>query len=207
VVTRLTAVHDRRAKRTRVRLEDGLLALFAERGYERTSVRALALRAAVGKSTFYEHFRDKNAVLESRLARLAGALGRAADDSGVVFAFIEPLLAHVGAHHGLGARLGRSSAGALVLARFRRLVRAFVEGELARMYPGAQAESLAFATEHVAGGLDALLEAQGRRTRPRAPAAVALDFRRLVLPGLDAWLGRTPDDREASVRKRGFETQ
>jgi hypothetical protein len=40
----------------------------------------------------------------------------------------------------------------------------------------------------VTGALGALLEGEGRRARPRDPAALALDFRRLVLPGLDAWL-------------------
>jgi AcrR family transcriptional regulator len=187
-VTRRTAGHDRRAARTRVRLERSLLELLAERGYERTSVRALVARAAVGKSTFYDHFRDKDAVLESRLARLARTLGRATAAPSGAFPFVEALLEHVNAHRSLAARLRRSSAGTLVLARFTRLVRGFVQAELARAYPAARAERLAFATEHVTGSLSVLLEAQGRGAT-RDLTAVASDFRRLVLPGLDAWLG------------------
>lgn len=187
-MTRRIAAPDRRAERTRVRLEESLLELLAERGYERTSVRALAARAVVGKSTFYEHFRDKDAVLESRLARLASALGRATADAHVAFPFLEPLLEHVSAHRSLASRLGKSSAGAIVLARFTRVVRAFVRSELERSYPNVRRQSLTFASEHVTGALTALLEARSRQASPPEPAEVALDFRRLVLPGLDAWL-------------------
>jgi AcrR family transcriptional regulator len=166
-----------------------LLALVAERGYERTSVRVLTVRAAVGRSTFYEHFRDKDAVLASRLARLASVLRAATTDPAVPFAFVEPLVAHASAHRALGVRLRRSATGALLLARFTGLVRSLVTAELARLYPNASRTDLDFATEHVTGGLGALLEAEARPPRPREPHAVALGFRRLVLPGLAAWLG------------------
>ncbi len=189
MVTRRIAAPDRRAKRTRVKVERSLLELLAERGYERTSVRDVAARAAVGKSTFYEHFRDKDAVLKSRLARLARVLGRATVNAEIAFPFLEPLLEHVSAHRPLASRLGKSSTGVLVLTRFARVVRSCVRAELARLYPRARAQNLDFATEHVTGGLTALLEAQGSQPRPPKPAEAALDFRRLVLPGLDASLG------------------
>ena len=105
MVTRRIAAPDRRAKRTRVKVERSLLELLAERGYERTSVRDVAARAAVGKSTFYEHFRDKDAVLKSRLARLARVLGRATVNAEVAFPFLEPLLEHVSGHRPLASRL------------------------------------------------------------------------------------------------------
>ncbi len=180
---------DRRARRTRVKLEETLLALVAERGYERTSVRVLTARAAVGRSTFYEHFRDKEAVLTSRLTRLASALRTARTNPALPFAFVEPLIEHVSAHRTLGARLRRSSTGALLLGRFTRLVRSLVMDELARLHPEASSADLAFATEHVTGGLGALLEAEAKPSQLRDARALALGFRRLVLPGLAAWLG------------------
>ena len=189
MVTRRIAAPDRRAKRTRVKVERSLLELLAERGYERTSVRDVSARAAVGKSTFYDHFRDKDAVLESRLARLARVLGRATAGAELAFPFLEPLLDHVSLHRSLASRLGKSSAGVLVLTRFTRVVRASVRAELERLYPEAPAQTLDFATEHVTGGLTALLEARSAQAWSRKAAETALDFRRLVLPGLDAWLG------------------
>jgi AcrR family transcriptional regulator len=172
-----------------VKLEEALLALVAERGYERASVRALVERARVGKSTLYEHFRDKDAVLASRLARLARGL-RAPVATSERFAFVEPLLEHVNAHRPLAARLRRSSAGALVLARFGRVVRALVAEELARLYPQAERRAFERAVIHVTGGLVSLLEAPATPHERLPRVTSAESFRRLVLPGLDAYLGQ-----------------
>jgi AcrR family transcriptional regulator len=45
------------------RIADAALELFAERGYENTTVLDIAERAGVAKSTFFRHFRDKREVL------------------------------------------------------------------------------------------------------------------------------------------------
>lgn len=45
------------------RLSQAALELFAERGYEQTSVIDIAQRAGLGKTTFFRHFQDKREVL------------------------------------------------------------------------------------------------------------------------------------------------
>lgn len=45
------------------RLAQAALDLFAERGYERTTVIDIAQRAGLGKTTFFRHFQDKREVL------------------------------------------------------------------------------------------------------------------------------------------------
>jgi AcrR family transcriptional regulator len=45
------------------RLADAALELFAERGYENTTVLDIAQRAGLAKSTFFRHFQDKREVL------------------------------------------------------------------------------------------------------------------------------------------------
>ncbi|WP_167499544.1 TetR/AcrR family transcriptional regulator [Streptomyces malaysiensis] len=45
------------------RLAHAALELFAERGYENTTVIDIARRAGLGKSTFFRHFQDKREVL------------------------------------------------------------------------------------------------------------------------------------------------
>ena len=57
------AEEDRRVRRTRRALHDALIELVLERGYERTTVQDILDRADVGRSTFYAHFRDKEALL------------------------------------------------------------------------------------------------------------------------------------------------
>jgi len=45
------------------RLAEAALELFAERGYENSTVLDIAKRAGLAKSTFFRHFQDKRAVL------------------------------------------------------------------------------------------------------------------------------------------------
>ena len=48
---------------TRARLERAALALFAEQGYDATTVAEIADRAGLTKSTFFRHYTDKREVL------------------------------------------------------------------------------------------------------------------------------------------------
>lgn len=54
---------DRRVRRTRNLLHDAFLELILEKGYEKTTIQDILDRADVGRSTFYGHFRDKEALL------------------------------------------------------------------------------------------------------------------------------------------------
>lgn len=67
---------DRRVRRTRGRLKEALLELMHERGYEGLTVREIADRADVGRSTFYDHFESKEDLLfagvEEHLAAMTG---------------------------------------------------------------------------------------------------------------------------------------
>ncbi len=56
---------DPRVKRTRHLLRRALVALLAEKGFEEISVQDLAERATVNRVTFYDHFADKYALLDS----------------------------------------------------------------------------------------------------------------------------------------------
>jgi AcrR family transcriptional regulator len=58
-----TAAEDRRVRRTRAALRDAFLALVLEKGYEKTTIQDILDRADVGRSTFYVHYRDKEALL------------------------------------------------------------------------------------------------------------------------------------------------
>jgi AcrR family transcriptional regulator len=56
---------DRRIQRTRRLLQDALVGLILEKGYEAITVQDILDRANVGRSTFYEHFYDKDDLLLS----------------------------------------------------------------------------------------------------------------------------------------------
>lgn len=63
-------IPDRRVQKTRKLLQDALIELVAEKGYESVSIREILDQANIGRSTFYAHFQDKDQLLHSILDRL-----------------------------------------------------------------------------------------------------------------------------------------
>ena len=61
---------DRRIQRTRQLLQDALLALILEKGFDAVTVQDVIDRANVGRSTFYAHFQDKEDLLHSEFEHL-----------------------------------------------------------------------------------------------------------------------------------------
>jgi AcrR family transcriptional regulator len=54
---------DRRVRRTRQALQDALISLILEEGYDSVTIEEITNRADLGRTTFYLHFRDKEALL------------------------------------------------------------------------------------------------------------------------------------------------
>jgi len=61
----LQKVPDRRVQKTRQLLQDALIKLIAEKGYQFVTVQDILNRANVGRSTFYAHFQSKDQLLYS----------------------------------------------------------------------------------------------------------------------------------------------
>jgi AcrR family transcriptional regulator len=81
--------YDRRMSRwepnARGRLEEAALSLYAERGFEQTTVAEIAARAGLTERTFFRHFADKREVLFYGAAALqellVGTVASAPDDA------------------------------------------------------------------------------------------------------------------------------
>ena len=71
-----------RSRRAVRRLLDAAEATFAEQGYDRASVRDIAARANVPKSSLYQFFRNKEAVLEAVVADLSEEIDRVFSELG-----------------------------------------------------------------------------------------------------------------------------
>lgn len=68
---------DRRVQRTRSLLHEALLRLIREREYHRISVSQILARANIGRSTFYTHFRNKEALFASALQEILESVSAA----------------------------------------------------------------------------------------------------------------------------------
>lgn len=91
---------DRRVKRTQQALQDALVELMLEKGFEATTIADIAERANVGRSTFYAHFADKEALLRESfqgLRRFLVAANVASPRPAVhpALQFALPMLEHV----------------------------------------------------------------------------------------------------------------
>lgn len=114
---------DRRQERTRQALRQAFIALVAERRYEDIAVTDIVERANVGKSTFYEHFQSKDALLSALMDRMLRDLADAArgqcDPSTLHF-----LMDHFWANR----RLGRVTFGKSLAPTIRRRLAAMIDG-------------------------------------------------------------------------------
>ena len=63
----MDTVFDRRSERTRARLLAAFTNLVFAKGFENVSVRDIVVAADVARSTFYEHFSDKEDVLRASM--------------------------------------------------------------------------------------------------------------------------------------------
>lgn len=65
---------DRRVNRTRRQLREALMGLILEKGYDTITIEEITERADLGRTTFYLHYRDKEALLLESLEQIAEQL-------------------------------------------------------------------------------------------------------------------------------------
>jgi AcrR family transcriptional regulator len=184
---------DRRVRRTRAAIQHALLNLMLEKGYDAVTVTDIIDRADVGRSTFYSHFTDKRDVLDDSLDGLGEFLRthRDAAGDGQLFGFSLAMFEHVHEQRALlRALLGRSG-GAVVHHRVDHLLTGLVREELAALGTDRQpAVSIDLVVAGVVGAYLALIARWLDENETHTPRQLDAAFRRLVLPGVNAIIGR-----------------
>ncbi|MEQ3551591.1 TetR/AcrR family transcriptional regulator [Pseudonocardia nematodicida] len=125
--------------RTRGRLQDALLDLARERPLEAIAVADVAERAGVNRSSFYQHYTDKESLLADALSAQATIAG--ADLSGMVLADVGPeppaalrrWFAHIADHAPLYRQALGGAAAPDAAAGMRRWMQGFVADTAHRM--------------------------------------------------------------------------
>jgi AcrR family transcriptional regulator len=171
---------DRRIQRTRNALRTALMTLMVERGWDAIDVQALCDRADIGRSTFYQHYSNKEELLKQSFAGLRDALLAHAthDNADSPLGFVPALLAHGHEFQEVfRALIGRRS-GHYVQDRFRELLAELVQADLVsdrQNLRGWQAEAR---THYIAGALFELLVWWLASNRPHRPEEVQMLFGR-----------------------------
>jgi AcrR family transcriptional regulator len=70
-----------KSERTRARLMDAAVGIFAREGYEAASVNRIAQAADVVNGTFYLHFKDKEEIATAVIYRIAAGITRQLDEA------------------------------------------------------------------------------------------------------------------------------
>jgi AcrR family transcriptional regulator len=188
---RTTKPRDRRVDRTHRLLQEALIAEILAKGYDAVTVQDIIDRADVGRSTFYSHFTGKEELLIRGIAGLRGFLA-AQRDGGRPLAFSRALFEHVDEHRDLGrATFGRKS-GAVVQDQMRKMFTSLFRDDLAALGPvrGEPPVPLDALAEYVVGAFLGLLAWWIDRRIRLSAAEIDELFRALVMPSIDAGLGR-----------------
>ncbi len=107
-----TSRRERHRAETRDRIFRAALKLFAERGFQETTVEAITEAADVGKGTFFNYFPTKEHVLatfgDERIAAIERAVKEARRQKGLVLPFIKDLTTDLAGQSSESAELLRS---------------------------------------------------------------------------------------------------
>ncbi len=189
--TRQPRKPDPRIRRTCERLGSALVSLIAEKPIDAITVQEVLDRAAVGRSTFYLHFRDKDDLLFSQLEvfleTMSTMLSRTKEQSHRVVPVAE-MFAHVGPENRIYRALGESGRlndfFDLAQEYFARGIRQrLIESK--RLPKLAQRE-LAARSNALAGGLLSLMRWWIDRGGKESPAAMDELFHSMVWTGLQS---------------------
>ena len=185
--------NDRRSRRTRQMLGDALVGLMMEKRYDAITVQDIICRADVGRSTFYAHFTDKEALLQHQVAQVVENLGRHMDRAGAgsrIVPSIE-LFRHLRDSRPLIQALVRGRAMETTLKTMHAQLCAHIESRLAqRLTPGASpGVPPALVAHYVAGVLLSLFDWWMERGMSDTPEQLDSYFLQLVGPSVKSAAG------------------
>lgn len=192
---------DIRSERTVRALQDALLSLAREHPFDAITVSDIVARAEVNRSTFYQHYPDKQTLLLAALDTVAEAVGATLPDE--VPPHNQPPVAlisyleHLRDNADLYRRVLGDHGSAAVAAHLRARIRSLVTDALAHTgspgFPGMPTDILA---SGLTGSALGVIEAWIARD-PLPPVETAVDWVWSLLVGP---VGRLSQEREAAAR-------
>jgi AcrR family transcriptional regulator len=189
-------VKDARVRRTQRRLRDALVSLIHEKHYPAIVVDEILERADVGRSAFYAHFNNKDALLASSIEHVLLASPRREHPAiphrfAKALSFSFPVFEYIGrSDHSADAKMGRLSR-AIVHEHLRRTLSATIADDVSTAVRSARRADIPpdLLTTHIVSTFTQVLNwwvENGRRLSPHAADDL---FIALVAPTLTS-IGR-----------------
>ena len=198
-----TPAMDARVRKTRRRLRDALVSLIHEKSYHAIVVNEILERADVGRSAFYAHFSNKNALLASGIDHiLQRTLPRRIPSTGGPLAkvlwFSFPVLDYVGqCRHAAEAKMSRRGR-AVIHQHLRQAlverIRGDVKAAIQRVEPPGISIPADLLAEHIVSTFILTLAWWIDSGSPLSPHQADDVFQSLVLPKLAAAMSRDDDN-------------
>jgi AcrR family transcriptional regulator len=166
----------RRTQKTRAALHAGLLQQLRTRAWEEIDVQGLCKAADVGRSTFYEHYANREALLLDCFAEIGAAFAAAGaarvPRGGVALAFVAPLIEHIHGQKAVFRLLLGRRANAFVRQQFQTMLVTLIRAELGRHRRGTKWRNEALA-HAIGGSVFGMIHWWVDRNEPRSPDEVA----------------------------------
>lgn len=184
-------ITDRRIQRTRQILQDALIELILNKGYEAVTVQDIIDRANVGRSTFYVHFRDKEDLLLSGFEHLLAQLEEHLMSESVAnesrWALNLSMFQHAQSQRKLYKALAGKQGGNVAVAHIQKYLFTYLHNHmkqvLSKRKKGIPPEILA---QYLSSSFISLLTWWLDNDSQYSPEQMNEYYRQLVEPGVDA---------------------
>jgi AcrR family transcriptional regulator len=193
---------DRRIQRTRQLMQNALVALIAEKGYEKVTIQDIIDRANVGRSTFYAHYRDKEDLLLRGVAEIA--YGDEVDEqvakdmkrrniagaSGTLTTL--PMLMHVQQNRQIHEAMFKQSNENAILEKGTAYLYANIKAQLTEILGKDQEATvpLSLLARYLTGGLIEMTKWWLENNMQLSPKELDELFQKIALPGVLGTLGK-----------------
>jgi AcrR family transcriptional regulator len=188
---------DPRVRRTQRRLREAIVSLIHEKSYPAIVVDEILERADVGRSAFYAHFPNKDALLSSGIEQMLHThtpriLPPSVGPFGNVLRFSFPVFEYIGqCRHASAAKMGRTGRH-IVHQHLHRVLRERIRHEVGRAFPDGRCSMPAdLATEYVVTTFILVLNWWVESRSQLSAREVDDVFLALVVPSLTSVAGRS----------------